>query len=219
MEWVQAAQPGILINNRAGLPGDFRTPEQSIPHGSQPGRFEACVTMTHSHWGYCPSDHYKDEWQLLSELVSCVAAGGNYLLNVGPDPDGVIPLPACERLLAMGQWLQVHGEAIYGTDRPLPDWWDYFSGGRITTKGDNGLPDRRALVAKRFDFAEPAPERCPARHLAGNRSRTAGQPQRAQTADRRAACPAPGNAVQRGEAGVGWPGGSRRFIIEQFENG
>ena len=55
-----SAQPGILLNNRSGLPGDFRTPEQTIPHGSQPGVFESCVTMTHKHWGYCPSDHYKD---------------------------------------------------------------------------------------------------------------------------------------------------------------
>jgi alpha-L-fucosidase len=134
VEWAQRTQPGILINNRAGLPGDFRTPEQTIPHGGQPGVFESCVTMTHKHWGYCPSDHYKDTWRLLDELVSCVAAGGNYLLNVGPDPDGVIPLPACERLLAIGRWMQTHGEAIYGTERVLPDWWDYFSGGRITTK-------------------------------------------------------------------------------------
>ena len=136
VEWAQRTQPGILINNRAGLPGDFRTPEQTIPHGGQPGVFESCVTMTHKHWGYCPSDHYKDTWRLLDELVSCVAAGGNYLLNVGPDPDGVIPLPACERLLAIGRWMQTHGEAIYATARVLPDWWDYFSGGRITTKGN-----------------------------------------------------------------------------------
>ncbi len=136
MDWVQVAQPGILINNRAGLPGDFRTPEQTIPHGGQPGLFESCVTMTHKHWGYCPSDHYKDTWRLLDELVSCVAAGGNYLLNVGPDPDGVIPLPACERLLEIGRWMELHGEAIYGTARVLPDWWDYFSGGRITTKAN-----------------------------------------------------------------------------------
>jgi len=132
----EAAQPGILINNRSGLPGDFRTPEQSIPQGNQEGVFEACVTITHNHWGYCPSDRYKETWHLLNELVACVAAGGNYLLNVGPDADGVIPLPACERLLEIGQWMQTHGEAIYGAERNLPAWWDYCSGGRITTRGN-----------------------------------------------------------------------------------
>ncbi|MFZ1770642.1 MAG: alpha-L-fucosidase [Caldilinea sp.] len=132
--WIEEAQPGILINNRGGLPGDFRTPEQTIPHGSQPGVFESCVTMTHKHWGYCPDDPYKDVWRILDELISCVAVGGNYLLNVGPDPDGVIPLPACARLLEIGRWLETHGEAIYGTERLLPDWWDHTSTGRITTK-------------------------------------------------------------------------------------
>jgi alpha-L-fucosidase len=136
VDWIERAQPGILLNNRAGLPGDFRTPEQSVPHGSQPGRWEACVTMTRMHWGYCPGDAYKDLWQILQELVACTAAGGNYLLNVGPDPDGAIPLPACERLLALGEWMKTHGEAIYGTERILPDWWDYFSLGRMTTRGN-----------------------------------------------------------------------------------
>jgi alpha-L-fucosidase len=136
IDWAEAAQPGILINNRGGTAGDFRTPEQTIPNGSggQKGIFEACVTMTRQHWGYCPADPYKDVWSLLSELVACVAAGGNYLLNVGPDPDGVIPLPAYERLLSIGQWMNTHGEAIYGSQRILPDWWDYFSAGRIITR-------------------------------------------------------------------------------------
>lgn len=136
VSWIRSAQPGIVINNRSGLPGDFCTPEQTIPHGGQLGVFESCVTMTYKHWGYCPSDHYKDVWRILDELVSCVAAGGNYLLNVGPDPDGVIPLLACERLLQIGDWMRLHGEAIYETERILPDWWDYFSGGRITTRGN-----------------------------------------------------------------------------------
>jgi alpha-L-fucosidase len=134
VEWIHATQPGTLINNRSGLPGDFRTPEQTIPRTSQEGIFESCVTMTHNHWGYCPADPFKETWHLLSDLVACAARGGNYLLNVGPDPDGVIPLPACERLLEIGRWMEVHGEAIYGSQRILPDWWDHFSTGRITTR-------------------------------------------------------------------------------------
>lgn len=134
VDWIRTAQPGILINNRSGLSGDFRTPEQTIPRTSQDGLFESCVTMTHTHWGYCPADPLKETWHLLGDLVACAARGGNYLLNVGPDPDGVIPLPACERLLEIGRWMEMHGEAIYGSQRILPDWWDHFSTGRITTK-------------------------------------------------------------------------------------
>ncbi len=136
-DWIEAKQPGILLNNRFGLPGDFRTPEQTIPRTSHKEIFESNLTITYKHWGYCPADPYKEVWRLLNELVSCVALGGNYLLNVSPDPDGVIPLPAYERLLAIGQWMQTHGEAIYGTEHILPNWWDNFSVGRITTKGNN----------------------------------------------------------------------------------
>lgn len=135
---VHQLQPDILTNNRSGLKGDFSTPEQEIPAAfSGDGFFESCVTMNHA-WGYYPNDNeYKSTQQLLSQLVACAARGGNYLLNVGPDPDGVIPQLAVSRLLEIGKWLKVHGEAIYGTERTLPNWWDYTSTGRITTKGSN----------------------------------------------------------------------------------
>jgi alpha-L-fucosidase len=136
LDWIRAKQPWILINNRSGLSGDFHTPEQSIPNGRQSGVFEACVTMTRHHWGYCPSDPYKDVPTILDELIACAASAGNYLLNVGPDPDGIIPAAACERLLAVGQWMQVNGEVIYGSERQLPDWWDYTSTGKIITHGN-----------------------------------------------------------------------------------
>jgi alpha-L-fucosidase len=133
--WIRAAQPGILLNNRHGLPGDFGTSEQAIPSGGTKGLLESCVTMTRQHWGFCPADPYKDLWEIMSELVGAAAVGSNYLLNVGPDSDGVIPLPAVERLHAIGGWMQTHGEAIYATERILPNWWDYTTSGRITTRG------------------------------------------------------------------------------------
>ncbi len=134
---VRQLQPDILTNNRSGLKGDFTTPEQEVPNAFwDTGFFESCVTMSHS-WGYCPSDSdFKSTYLLLEQLTACAARGGNYLLNVGPDPDGVIPEPAVNRLLEMGRWLELHGEAIYGTQRVLPNWWDYASTGRITTKDD-----------------------------------------------------------------------------------
>jgi alpha-L-fucosidase len=65
-------------------------------------------------------------------LIETAAKGGNLLLGVGPDPTGLIPAPAAERLREIGDWLRTYGEAIYGT-RPIPP---YQSGSvRFTKKG------------------------------------------------------------------------------------
>ncbi|MDX6767664.1 MAG: alpha-L-fucosidase [Candidatus Methylacidiphilales bacterium] len=135
---VRALQPQILTNNRSGLPGDFATPEQEIPNAYyQDGFFESCITMNHS-WGFSSNEgEYKTSTRLLEQLTACAARGGNYLLNVGPNPDGQISPQAVDRLLEMGQWLKICGQAIYGTERILPNWWDFCTSGRITTKGDN----------------------------------------------------------------------------------
>lgn len=89
-------------------------------------------------WGYAPHDtNYKSVKTLLDQLISCAALGGNYLLNVAPLPDGSLPVPATERLTAIGEWMAYHAEAVRGTERLLPDWWDYTSTARITTRGNN----------------------------------------------------------------------------------
>jgi alpha-L-fucosidase len=67
-------------------------------------------------WGFKSyDDHWKSTETLLRNLVDIVSKGGNYLLNVGPTAEGVIPQPSVDRLLAMGEWLDVNGEAVYGT--------------------------------------------------------------------------------------------------------
>jgi alpha-L-fucosidase len=105
-------QPGIIINNRAGVEGDYGTPENTIEAMSRP--WEACYT-TNDTWGHAPGDNgWKSPAQLLRLLVSCASKGGNLLLNFPPDSDGRLPDEGVERMRAIGQWMRKHGEAIYG---------------------------------------------------------------------------------------------------------
>jgi len=109
--------------------GDFGTPEQQIPPGNLPGiDWESCITMNNS-WGYKSYDsNWKSSEQLLRSLVDITSKGGNFLLNVGPTAEGLIPQPSVERLARMGEWLKVNGEAIYGTSASTfeqPKWGRY----------------------------------------------------------------------------------------------
>jgi alpha-L-fucosidase len=87
-------------------------PEKPLPHV-----WESCLTMG-DQWSYKPGDKYKSTPRLIHLLVDIVAKGGNFLLNVGPQPDGELPPEAVTRLREMGAWLAGNGEAIYGT-RPI----------------------------------------------------------------------------------------------------
>jgi alpha-L-fucosidase len=118
---VRGLQPHILINNRSRLPEDFDTPEQRIAPSETDRLWESCMTMN-DHWGYVPVDtHWKTTTQLIHNLVQCASGGGNYLLNVGPDPDGVFPPEAVARLREIGRWLRENGEAVYGAVRNARD--------------------------------------------------------------------------------------------------
>jgi len=111
-------QPHIIWNNRlgGGYRGDTETPEQHIPAtGYQDRDWETCMTMNDT-WGFKKNDHnWKPVQTLIRNLVDIASKGGNYLLNVGPTPAGEIPQPSIERLQAVGAWMRVNGEAIYGT--------------------------------------------------------------------------------------------------------
>jgi len=128
--YVLGLQPDIIINNRVGKGrkglmgfsdseeplGDFGTPEQQIPAKGLPGvDWESCMTMNKT-WGYVSyDDNWKSTEDLIRKLADIASKGGNFLLNVGPTSEGLIPQPSVERLAAMGEWLKVNGESIYGT--------------------------------------------------------------------------------------------------------
>lgn len=131
---VRSHQPGILINNRSGIDEDLDTPEQHVT-ASKAGRgWESCMTMgDFCGWGYIRNNpNYKSTGQLIQHLVTAAAGEGNFLLNIGPKPDGTIRKEETTRLKEIGAWMKKNGEAIYGSQRchlwgglsgvPLSEW-------------------------------------------------------------------------------------------------
>jgi alpha-L-fucosidase len=130
-QYVRGLKPTILINNRVGkgrqgmqgmnkddqvYAGDFGTPEQQIPASGIVGvDWESCMTMNNT-WGYKSYDNdWKSTETLIRNVIDTASKGGNYLLNVGPTAEGLIPAPSVERLAGIGKWMKVNGESIYGT--------------------------------------------------------------------------------------------------------
>lgn len=147
-DYMRSLKPDIIVNNRVdkgrkgmqGLTkeGDFRgnfgTPEQEIPATGIAGKdWESCMTMNRR-WGYNKADKkYKSTQDLVRKLIDIASKGGNFLLNVGPTAAGEFPPESIERLAEIGQWMDVNGQAIYGTSASpcdTPSW------GRITRKDE-----------------------------------------------------------------------------------
>ena len=138
---IHNLQPATLVNDRIGQDADYETPEQFIPKtiptkdvritgvdskgSDQPTTtvprpedfrlWETCMTINDT-WAYNKNDHnYKSAQFLIRSLVEVASRGGNFLLNVGPQPDGVIQPEFQERLRAIGRWLEANGDSIYDT--------------------------------------------------------------------------------------------------------
>ncbi len=142
--YIRSIKPNVIVNNRVdkgrngmegmdkegNFAGDFGTPEQEIPATGIDSDWEACMTMNGS-WGYKPSDtNWKSSDMLIEHLVDIVSKGGNFLLNIGPDAQGLFPPESVERLAEMGKWTKANGESIYAAkaspyDRP--EWGRYTS--------------------------------------------------------------------------------------------
>ena len=141
LDQVRRLQPETVVNNRLGVPADFITPEQFIPKAipvkgvrmdspdhseadkmavavPRPEDFqpwETCMTINNT-WAYRPQDHnFKSTDALIRALIEVISRGGNFLLDVGPQPDGRIQPEFVERLQAMGEWTKRNAAAIYGS--------------------------------------------------------------------------------------------------------
>ncbi len=128
--------PGLISNNRlgGGVPGDTETPEQFIPATGFKGRdWETCMTMNDT-WGFKSYDNnFKSTTTLVRNLIDIASKGGNYLLNVGPTSEGIIPAPEVDRLKEVGQWMKVNGSSIYATS--ASPYRKLAFDGRATVKG------------------------------------------------------------------------------------
>lgn len=170
LEEMRKLQPNILINNRLGYSnkidgyradggigagdsdtlGDFGTPEHAI--ASEATRlWESCQVTTWRLWSHVLGERWRNTDVLLDMLCECAEKGGkhggNLLLNVGPTADGQFPPEFVERALEIGRWLDVHGEAIYGTD-----------GGSLTefiTRGRQTMKDNKLYLIIRFWDGRP----------------------------------------------------------------
>jgi alpha-L-fucosidase len=117
---VQTLQPACLIDGRLGAAGDYASMgDNRIPNQVTKEDWEVPATLNDT-WGYKSYDNnWKTPEDLTFKLVDIVSKGGNYLLNVGPTAEGLVPQPSQDNLRAVGRWLKVNGEAIYGAGPTL----------------------------------------------------------------------------------------------------
>ncbi|PID92498.1 MAG: alpha-L-fucosidase [Bacteroidetes bacterium] len=177
---IHKLQPGTLIgsnHHKMPYPGeDFMMFERDLPGENSMGfnntgisdkvPLEMCETMNGS-WGFNLVDqNYKSVDRLVSTMVRAAGFGANFLLNTGPMPNGRIQPENVDTLMAIGKWLEVNGESIYGTRRgPVkPQEW-----GAITSKantlyvhvldhegGEILIPDYQPGIAKAVYFSDGA---------------------------------------------------------------
>jgi len=145
---VNKLAPDMIVNNRLSQwhKGEVQTPEKIVPPNGMPGKvWESCITINGS-WGYASDDHrWKSSAFLVQQLCDISSKGGNYLLNIGPKPDGTFPAGALERLDGVGAWMDKNSEVVYGTRASIfpnfPAW------GRFATRYGKEGSNSSALYA------------------------------------------------------------------------
>lgn len=124
---VKGCQPDCLINGRIGYGlGDYRNmADNCIPHDPYFGPWEAPMTLN-LNWGYCEDDHnWAEPTEVIRRLSGIAAKGGNLILNIGPDKDGIIPEESVKILDTVGEWLEKNGESIFGVSATKPFPYDF----------------------------------------------------------------------------------------------
>ena len=136
VDLVRKNQPRCLINSRIGNGvGDYSSlGDMEIPPKNVKGLWE-CVATTNNSWSYAWYDqNWKSALQIAKNVISVVARGGTYMLNIGPRGDGSIPENAQESLLEAGTWIKNHSVTIYGAS--ASPWQKAFSWGDVTVQNN-----------------------------------------------------------------------------------
>ncbi len=158
---ARALQPDIIIDNRAGIEQDIRTPEQYQPTewmcDPETGEYytwEACQTFSGS-WGYHRDEStWKSPEMLIEMLGQTVSCGGNLLMNVGPTSRGFLDKRACAALDVFGEWMKYNGRSIYGCTMAEPDILRTCPNGCFYTQSEDGKRLYIHLVRYPFAFLE-----------------------------------------------------------------
>ncbi|HMH23717.1 MAG TPA: family 20 glycosylhydrolase, partial [Puia sp.] len=150
---ARSHQPGLIVVDRsvAGEYENYTTPEQQIPAHPLSDPWESCLTMGDS-WSYVPHDHYKTTTELIHLLVKIVSRGGNFLLNVGPSPEGDWDDTAYSRLKEIGAWMKVNGEGIYNSHPITP----YSSGDVYLTQSKDSTKIYAFYIGGQKDIILPS---------------------------------------------------------------
>lgn len=107
-QYVHDIAPNCIVTR-----GEMVTPEQRLPKEPVPGPWETCFTLGNQ-WQYKPTNEaYKSGSQLINMLIETRAKGGNLLINMGPKPNGEVPIEQEERFRELALWMFVNDEAIY----------------------------------------------------------------------------------------------------------
>jgi alpha-L-fucosidase len=114
---IHELQPNAVINNRGFDEGDYGTPERDYDSSSEQvlsfeRRTEACQSVGSESWGYRKNEDYYTDRHLIRSIDKYLARDANYLLNVGPKPDGVIPSESAAILRRIGTWYRAVSESL-----------------------------------------------------------------------------------------------------------
>lgn len=112
---IRELQPAIVINPRMHGKGDFQTPEVHFPKERPRGWWELCAIWNSGGWGYTARENYRSTASVLAEFVRVRAWGGNYLINMGPRPNGELPEVAYQRMAELADWMGHSGTAVMDT--------------------------------------------------------------------------------------------------------